>query len=152
MTMYEYVKNYLSTSDYNYDDVEDRIKKLYASCDLTEAEKDELLALAAEKVNNAAQVDIFAMVVDLEHRVRALETKDFPVWTKGYVTNKNEIVKFDIDGDGEYELCMYAGGRDNTTLAVGQINGWYLVNPDGTKTHVLKRNEDKVTYTITPIA
>lgn len=152
MTMYEYVKNYLSTSDYNYDDVEDRIKKLYASCDLTEAEKDELLALAAEKVNNAAQVDIFAMVVDLEHRVRALETKDFPVWTKGYVTNKNEIVKFDIDGDGEYELCMYAGSRENTTLAVGQINGWYLVNPDGTKTHKLKRNEDKVTYTITPVA
>ena len=152
MTMYEYVKNYLSTSDYNYDDVEDRIKKLYASCDLTEAEKDELLALAAEKVNNAAQVDLFAMVVDLQHRVRALETKDFPVWTKGYVTNKNEIVKFDIDGDGEYELCMYAGSRDNTTLAVGQINGWYLVNPDGTKTHKLKRNEDKVTYTITPVA
>ena len=152
MTMYEYVKNYLSTSDYNYDDVEDRIKKLYASCDLTEAEKDELLALAAEKVNNAAQVDLFAMVVDLQHRVRALETKDFPVWTKGYVTNKNEIVKFDIDGDGEYELCMYAGSRENTTLAVGQINGWYLVNPDGTKTHKLKRNEDKVTYTITPIA
>lgn len=152
MTMYEYVKNYLSTSDYNYDDVEDRIKKLYASCDLTEAEKDELLALAAEKVNNAAQVDFFAMVVDLQHRVRALETKDFPVWTKGYVTNKNEIVKFDIDGDGEYELCMYAGSRENTTLAVGQINGWYLVNPDGTKTHKLKRNEDKVTYTITPIA
>jgi hypothetical protein len=150
--MYEYVKNYLSTSDYNYDDVEDRIKKLYASCDLTEAEKDELLALAAEKVNNAAQVDLFAMVVDLQHRVRALETKDFPVWTKGYVTNKNEIVKFDIDGDGEYELCMYAGSRENTTLAVGQINGWYLVNPDGTKTHKLKRNEDKVTYTITPIA
>lgn len=152
MTMYEYVKNFLSTSDYNYDDVEDRIKKLYASCDLTEAEKDELLALAAEKVNNAAQVDLFAMVVDLQHRVRALETKDFPVWTKGYVTNKNEIVKFDIDGDGEYELCMYAGSRDNTTLAVGQINGWYLVNPDGTKTHKLKRNEDKVTYTITPVA
>ena len=152
MTMYEYVKNYLSTSDYNYDDVEDRIKKLYASCDLTEAEKDELLALAAEKVNDAAQVDLFAMVVDLQHRVRALETKDFPVWTKGYVTNKNEIVKFDIDGDGEYELCMYAGSRENTTLAVGQINGWYLVNPDGTKTHKLKRNEDKVTYTITPIA
>jgi hypothetical protein len=150
--MYEYVKNYLSTSDYNYDDVEDRIKKLYGSCDLTEAEKDELLALAAEKVNNAAQVDLFAMVVDLQHRVRALETKDFPVWTKGYVTNKNEIVKFDIDGDGEYELCMYAGSRENTTLAVGQINGWYLVNPDGTKTHKLKRNEDKVTYTITPIA
>ena len=152
MTMYEYVKNFLSTSDYNYDDVEDRIKKLYASCDLTEAEKDELLALAAEKVNNAAQVDLFAMVVDLQHRVRALETKDFPVWTKGYVTNKNEIVKFDIDGDGEYELCMYAGSRENTTLAVGQINGWYLVNPDGTKTHKLKRNEDKVTYTITPVA
>ena len=152
MTMYEYVKNYLSTSDYNYDDVEDRIKKLYASCDLTEAEKDELLALAAEKVNDAAQVDLFAMVVDLQHRVRTLETKDFPVWKKGYVTNKNEIVKYDIDGDGEYELCMYAGSRDNTTLAVGQINGWYLVNPDGTKTHKLKRNEDKVTYTITPIA
>jgi len=152
MTMYEYVKNFLSTSDYNYDDVEDRIKKLYASCDLTEAEKDELLALAAEKVNNAAQVDLFAMVVDLQHRVRTLETKDFPVWKKGYVTNKNEIVKYDIDGDGEYELCMYAGSRDNTTLAVGQINGWYLVNPDGTKTHKLKRNEDKVTYTITPVA
>ena len=152
MTMYEYVKNYLSTSDYNYDDVEDRIKKLYASCDLTEAEKDELLALAAEKVNDAAQVDLFAMVVDLQHRVRTLETKDFPVWKKGYVTNKNEIVKYDIDGDGEYELCMYAGSRDNTTLAVGQINGWYLVNPDGTKTHKLKRNEDKVTYTITPVA
>lgn len=151
MNMYDYIKDFLSKGNYNYDETVLKIKRLYLLGDITEEQLTELLAMAAECAKDAVQVDLFAMVVDLQHRVRALETKDFPVWTKGYVTAKNEIVKFDIDGDGEYELCMYAGGRDNTTLAVGQINGWYLVTPDGTKTHTLKRNEDKVTYTIAPL-
>lgn len=151
-SMYDFIKDFISKGDYKLDELEVKIKKLFILGDLTEAEMDELLTLAAESVRDEAQVDLFQMVVDLQHRVRNLETKDFPVWTKGYVTAKNEIVKFDVDGNGEYELCMYAGGRESTTLAVGQINGWYLVTPDGTKTHVLKRNEDKVTYTITPLA
>ena len=82
-------------------------------------------------------------------RVEALETADFPVWKAGYVTQRGEIVKFDLDGDGVLDYCMYAGGRSETSLSIGKINGWYKVTSTGTKTDIITRNSDG-TYTLTP--
>lgn len=123
---------------------------MYILGDLTEAEMDELLTLAADSVDNSAQIDMFALIVDLQHRVEALETADFPVWKAGYVTKKGEIVKVDLDGDGTLDYAMYDGGRSETALAVGRIDGWYKVTSAGVKTHTITRNSDG-TYTLTAL-
>ena len=150
MTMYEFIKDYIGKGDYKLEELEPKIKKMFILGDITEAEMDELLKLAADSVDNSAQVDMFAKLVDLEHRVEALETADFPVWKAGYVTKRGEIVKFDLDGDGVLDYCMYAGGRSETSLAIGKIDGWYKVTSAGVKTHIITRNADK-TYTLTPV-
>jgi len=150
MTMKEFIEQVIAKGDYKLDELEVKIKKLYVLGDLTESEMDELLLLAANSVDNSAQVDLFAMIVDLQHRVEALETADFPVWKSGYVTKRGEIVKFDLDKDGTLDYCMYDGGRTETSLAVGKINGWYKVTSNGTKTHTITRNSDG-TYTLTAL-
>ena len=151
MTMKEFIAQVIAKGDYKLDELEVKIKKLYVLGDLTESEMDELLLLAANSVDNSAQVDLFAMIVDLQHRVEALETADFPVWKSGYVTKRGEIVKFDLDGDGTLDYCMYDGGRTETSLAVGKINGWYKVTSAGVKTHSITRNSDG-TYTLTALS
>jgi len=151
MTMKEFIEQVIAKGDYKLDELEAKIKKLYVLGDLTEAEMDELLVLAADSVDNSAQVDMFAMIVDLQHRVEALETADFPVWKKGYVTKKGEIVKIDLDGDGTLDYAMYAGGRPETSLSVGKIEGWYKVTSAGVKTHTITRNSDG-TYTLTALS
>ena len=149
MTMYEFIVDYIGKGDYKLEELELKIKKMFILGDLTEVEMDELLTLAADSVDNSAQVDMFAKLVDLEHRVEALETADFPVWKAGYVTRRGEIVKFDLDGDGVLDYCMYAGGRSETSLSIGKIDGWYKVTSTGTKTDIITRNSDG-TYTLTP--
>ena len=151
MTMKEFIEQVIAKGGYKLDELETKIKKLYILGDLTESEMDELLALAANSVDNSAQVDMFAMIVDLQHRVEALETADFPVWKSGYVTKKKEIVKIDLDGDGTLDYAMYDGGRSETSLSVGKINGWFKVTSAGVKTHTITRNSDG-TYTLTALS
>lgn len=148
--MKEFIKSIISSGDYVLEDLEHKIKKLYVYGDLTEADADELFALAANSVNNSAQVDVYAKLVDLEHRVVALETADFAVWKAGYTTRKGEIVKIDLDGDGEYDFAMYDGGRRETALSVGKIDGWYKVTSSGVKTHTITKGADG-TFVLTPI-
>ena len=147
MTMKEFIEQVIAKGDYKLDELEAKIKKLYVLGDLTEAEMDELLVLAADSVDNSAQVNMFTMIVDLQHRVEALETADFAIWKAGYVTKKKEIVKIDLDGDGTLDYAMYDGGRSETSLSVGKINGWFKVTSAGVKTHTITRNSDG-TYTL----
>ena len=151
MTMKEFIEQVIAKGDYKLDEIEAKIKKLYILGDLTEAEMDELLTLAADSVDNSAQVDMFAMIVDLQHRVEQLETADFATWKAGYVTKKKEIVKVDLDGDGTLDYAMYDGGRSETSLSVGKIDGWYKVTSAGVKTHSIARNSDG-TYTLTALS
>lgn len=149
--MREFIENVINSGDFKLEELEEKIKKLYVLGDLTQTDMEQLLTMAAEKVDDSAQVDLFAKVVDLEHRLVALETADFAVYVPGYVTKKGEIVKFDIDKDGEYEFVMYDGGRTETSLSPGKINGWYKVTSAGVKTHVLTRNADG-TYSLTDVS
>lgn len=149
--MKEFIKSIIRSRNYVLGDIEIKIKKLYVLGDLTEKDMEELLALAADSVDNSVQVDLFAKIVDLEHRIVALETADYAVWTAGYVTKKGEIVKIDLDGDGVYDFAMYDGGRSETSLAVGRIDGWYKVTSDGTKTHMITKDTDG-TFVLTEIS
>lgn len=151
MNMKEFIEQVIAKGDYKLDELETKIKKLYVLGDITESEMDELLTLAADSVDNSAQVDMFTMIVDLQHRVEALETADFAIWKAGYVTKKKEIVKIDLDGDGTLDYAMYDGGRSETSLSVGKINGWFKVTSAGVKTHTITRNSDG-TYTLTALS
>lgn len=150
MNMRDFIEQLIKKGDYNLDELEKKSKKLYVLGDLTEPDMEELLTLAADSVDNSAQVDMFAVIVDLQHRVEQLETADFATWKPGYVTKKKEIVKVDLDGDGTLDYAMYDGGRSETSLSVGKIDGWYKVTSVGAKTHEITRKSDG-TYTLTAL-
>lgn len=129
--MYDIIKNYIKTETYNLDDLTKKIDKMYIEDKLTEAERDELILLATENAKDEKQVDLYEKLVDLEHRIVALETADFVVWEAGYTTKQGETVKFDYNGDGELDLLRYDGGRSYTALKPGKIDGWHVVDSQG---------------------
>ena len=135
--MYDIIKNYIKTETYNLDDLTRKIDKMFIEDKLTEAERDELILLATENARDSAQVDLFNKIVDLEHRIVVLEsamttTEPEPVvWYSGYVTKKHEVVKYDYDNDGTLDLLRYDGGRNETALKPGKIDGWHVVDKDG---------------------
>ena len=148
--MKEFIIGVINKGEYKLEDIEYKIKKLWMLGDITEEDMEELLQLAADSVDNTAQVEMLDLIADLQRRVEALETADYVVWYAGKVTAKNEIVKFDLDGDGVYDYVTYAGGRSETSLSVGKIEGWYKVTSNGVKTHRITRNSDG-TFTLTPV-
>ena len=148
--MKEFIIGVINKGEYKLEDIEYKIKKLWMLGDITEENMEELLQLAADSVDNTAQVEMLDLIADLQRRVEALETADYVVWYAGKVTAKNEIVKFDLDGDGVYDYVTYAGGRSETSLGVGKIEGWYKVTSNGVKTHKITRNSDG-TFTLTPV-
>lgn len=129
--MYSYLRSFIETGAFSYEDMCHKLDKMYIESKITEAERDELLSLCAEKAVDSRQVDLFEKVVALEHRIQALETKDIPVWVAGYTTNKGETVKYDYDGDGTLDLLRYDGGRSYTSLKPGKIDGWHVVDSEG---------------------
>lgn len=148
--MKEFIIGVINKGEYKLEDIEYKIKKLWMLGDITEEDMEELLQLAADSVDNTAQVEMLDLIADLQRRVEALETADYVVWYAGKVTAKNEIVKFDLDGDGVYDYVTYAGGRSETSLGVGKVEGWYKVTSNGVKTHRITRNSDG-TFTLTPV-
>ena len=126
-----YLTNFIRTGLFNYDDMSYKIYKLWVEGKITEADRDELLALSAEYASDSQQIDLFERIVALEHRIIALETADIPVWVSGYVTQKGETVKFDYDNDGVLDLLRYDGGRASTALSCGKIDGWHVVDSEG---------------------
>ena len=121
----------IKSGNYNLDELSVKLDKMYIEGKLTEAERDELLLMATDGAKDSAQIDLYEKIVDLEHRIVALETKDIPEWYAGYVTRKGETVKFDYDDDGTLDLLRYDGGRSETALKPGKIDGWHVVDSEG---------------------
>ena len=132
-----YLTGFISLGNYNLEELSFKLDKLYIEGKISGEDRDELIILATEKANDVAQVDLYEKVVDLEHRVQALEAEKesavdaIPVWVAGYTTQKGEVVKFDYNNDGEYDLLRYDGGRASTALRPGKIDGWHVVDVDG---------------------
>lgn len=126
-----FLQNFIAAGLFNYEELVYKIDKLYIEGKLSESDRDELVNLAAERASDAAQGSLFSIVVDLQHRVFALETGDIAEWVAGYTTKKGEVVKFDYDNDGKLDLLRYDGGRDYTALSPGKIDGWHVVDSLG---------------------
>ena len=132
--MKEFLEGIINTGNYVLSEMEERIEKLYALGKLTTEELEYLLALAADNARDEKQIDVTAKLKELEDRIYALEhpvEPDYPVWVPGYVTKKGEVVKFDYDNDGNYDLLRYDGGRTETALRPGKIDGWHVVDANG---------------------
>lgn len=140
--MKDFLESIIMTGKYKLEDMEIRIKKLYATGDLTETEMVELLNLAAEQADDNVQLDVAAMIADLEQRVAALESRGVVVWVSGMTTNKGQTVLYDVDKDGVLDNCRYDGGRASTSLAPGKITGWVKTDASGNVTHTIEKDEN----------
>ena len=149
---YESLKSLIGFGGYVLADMEQRIDRCWLEGHLTTEQRDELRTLAAEKARDADQIDVVARLADLDHRVWELEhpTEQYPIWTAGHTTAKGDIVRFDVTGDGEYDLCQYDGARATTSIGVGRINGWFMLDRELNRTHTITRDADGG-YVLTPI-
>lgn len=149
---FQALKTYLALGDYALADAEERIDKLWVEGKLTTEQRDELRAFAAESARDEYQIDVLAQLAALERRVYDLEhpTDIYPIWEAGYKTQQHEIVRYDVTGDGELDLCQYNGGKSYTALSIGKIEGWHLLDRELNRTHTITRDADGG-YVLTPV-
>ena len=149
---FESLKTLIGFGGYTLEDMETRIDRCWLEGHLTTEQRDELRTLAAEQARDADQLDVAEKLADLEHRVWELAhpTSQYEIWTAGKTTQQHEIVRYDVTGDGEYDLCQYNGGRSYTSLSIGKIEGWNLLDRELNRTHTITRDADGG-YVLTPI-
>lgn len=74
--MYEIIKNVITAGGYKLAEIQLKIKKLYALGDITEAQMDELLALAAASISpDAERPEVLDMLRGLSARIDAHDTR-----------------------------------------------------------------------------
>ena len=143
--MKEFIESVIRTGNYVLAEMEERIQKMYVLGKITEADMVELLNLAAEYADDTKQIDIAAVLADLEKRIEALESAGVVVWTQGHVTAKGETVLYAIlkPDDMTLRYCRYDGGRASTALSPGKIDGWVvLASAGGEITHRIEKDAD----------
>ena len=143
------VRTVIQTGDYVLADLEDRIDTLWVEGRITAEARAELKQLAADNARETI-ADLREAIQSLEVRVLKLENEQYVVWTAGYQTKKHEIVRYDVTGDGELDLCRYDGGRSYTGLSIGKIEGWHLLDRELNAVATITRDADGG-YVITPI-
>ena len=134
----------IEQGNYALEDMEHRITRLWIEGKITEADRDELIPLAAQYAQDRYQIDVLGKLADIEKRLYELEhpVDQYVIWTAGYQTKQGETVRYDVTGDGEYDLCRYDGGRSYTALSIGKIEGWHLTDREGNATHTITRDSD----------
>ena len=142
MTVFEIYQNAIRLGRYNAAEMESKIESMYASDRITAEERVELLRLCDEGADDRYQIDVVAMLADLEQRVSALESKGVKVWVKGMITAKGQTVLYDVDKDGTLDYCRYDGGRATTASYPAQIEGWVKTDSNGNVTHKITKDEN----------
>lgn len=141
--MYEYLKSLIALGGYKLDNMEKTIERHFIKGEITEAQEVELLSLAAENADDNLQIDVVAVLADLEARIEVLEAAGIVVWTSGHVTKQGETVLYDVIKEGHYRYCRYDGGRASTTLSPGKITGWVVLSGAGGEiTHTVEKDGD----------
>lgn len=145
------LRTVIQRGEYLLDNMEDRVNKCWLETKITDEQRDELLALAAECALDEYQIDIVAKFADFESRIYALEHPaiEYPIWQQGQVSERGVVYRFDVTGDGELDLVRYDGGRAETSLSIGKIEGWHLLNAQLENIATITRDGSE--YIITPI-
>lgn len=141
--MKDFIESVILQGKYVLSEMEERISKMYVVGKITEEEMVYLLNLAAEHADDNRQIDIAAVLADLESRIARLEAAGVVVWTQGHVTAKGETVLYDVIKEGQLRYCRYDGGRASTALSPGKIDGWVvLASAGGEITHRVEKDAD----------
>lgn len=141
--MYEFIRNLILSGGYRLDAMERTIERHYVRAELTDEQRTELLNLAAEHADESKEVDVLAVLADLEQRVARLESAGVVVWTSGHITAKGETVLYDILKEGQLRYLRYDGGRASTALAPGKIDGWVVLSGVGGEvTHKVEKDSE----------
>lgn len=143
--MKEFLESIIRTGNYKLSDMEERIYKLFAMGKLEEADVPELLNMAAEYAKDEKQIDVAAILADLEKRVEVLESAGIRVWVNGMTTAKGQTVLYAIlkPEDMTLRYCRYDGGRASTALSPGKIDGWVvLASAGGEITHRVEKDSE----------
>lgn len=140
--MKDFIKSIILTGNYILSEMEERIQRMYVIGKITDLEMSELLELAAENADDIRQINIAAMLADLEQRVAALEAKGVQVWVSGMITARGQTVLYDVDKDGTLDYCRYDGGRATTASSPGKIEGWVKTDANGNATHRIVKDEN----------
>lgn len=140
--MYDFIKNLILSGGYRLDAMEKTIERHYVRGELSEAERVELLNLAADNADESKEIDIVAVLADLERRIEVLESAGVKVWVNGMSTAKGQTVLYDIIKEGRLRYCRYDGGRSATALSPGKIDGWVILSGAGGEvTHTVQKDE-----------
>ena len=105
--MYEYLKSIISLGGYKLNAMEKTIERHFITGELSEEQEIELLNLAAENADDNLQIDVAAILANLEKRIEVLEAAGIVVWTSGHVTAQGETVLYDVIKEGHYRYCRY---------------------------------------------
>ena len=141
--MYETLKSLILQGGYILQRMEQTIERHYVRGTITEEQKAELLSIAAEHADEAKEIDIIAVLADIEHRLSILESAGIVVWKSGMSTAKGQTVLYDILKDGILRYCRYDGGRSATALSPGKIEGWVILSgAGGAVTHRVERDAE----------
>lgn len=150
--MKEFLESVIRTGNYRPSDMETRIYKLYALGQLVEADVPELLSMAAEYAKDEKQIDVAAILADLEKRLEVLESAGIRVWVNGMVTAKGQTVLYDILKEGQLRYLRYDGGRASTALSPGKIDGWVvLASAGGEVTHRVEHDAETGKIILVPV-
>ena len=71
--MYNMIKEYINRGGYKLRDAQQKIDKLWVMGNLTDEQRVELLDMVRTSAQAANEVDLFAKIVELEERIKALE-------------------------------------------------------------------------------
>ena len=141
--MKEFLESIIRTGNYVLAEMEERIYKLYAMGKLGESDVPGLLDMAAEYAKDEKQIDVAAILADLERRIEVLESAGVVVWKPGMVTAKGQTVLYDILKEGQLRYLRYDGGRASTSLSPGKIEGWVvLASAGGEITHRVEKDSE----------
>ena len=143
--MYEFIKSLITAGGYRLEAMEKTIERHYVRGSLTEEQKVELLNLAAEHADESKEIDLVAVLADLERRIEVLESAGIVVWKQGMSVAKGQTVLYAIlkPADTTLRYCRYDGGRAATALAPGKIDGWVILSgAGGAVTHRVEKDED----------
>ena len=111
--MYDFIKSLIAAGGYKLEAMERTIERHYVRGDLTEGQKVELLNFAAEHADDSKEIDLVAVLADLERRIEVLESAGVVVWKQGMSVAKGQTVLYAIlkPADTTLRYCRYDGGK-----------------------------------------
>ena len=143
--MYDFIKNLIAAGGYRLDAMERTIERHYVRGDLTEEQRVELLQMAADNADESREIDVVAVLADLEKRIEVLESAGVVVWKQGMSVAKGQTVLYPIlkPADTTLRYCRYDGGRSATALSPGKIDGWVVLSgAGGAVTHTVQHDAE----------